>query len=85
LPDKAANVMCRDEMDKAVFDAMVDRGPTEAKEENYCTTANVFADLRQDVPNETTAAAIAEGRAIAFDEKEKGFYSMVDLKGVLNE
>lgn len=59
MPDKAANVMCRDE--------------------------NVSADLRLDVPYETTAAAIAEGRAIAFDEKKKGFSSMCDLRGVLNE
>lgn len=97
MPDKAANVMCCDEMDKAVFDAMMNRGLTEAKAGNSRAVADVFADLRQEVrgcgapgitqgvPNETTAAAIAEGRAIAFDEKEKGFSSVSDLKGGLNE
>ena len=77
--------MCCDEMAKAAFGAMVDRGLTEAKAGNYPDTANVFADSRQEVPNKTTAAAIAEGKAIAFDDKKKGFSSMCDLKGALNE
>ena len=50
-----------------------------------CCDENVSADLRLDVPNEATAAAIAEGRAIAFDEKKKGVSSMCDLRGALNE
>jgi DNA-damage-inducible protein J len=36
--------------------------------------------LRLDVPNETTAAAIEEGRRIALDSNVKGYTSMDELK-----
>lgn len=39
--------------------------------------------LKLDVPNETTAAAIKEGRRIAFDSRVKGYTNMDDLKAAL--
>ena len=39
--------------------------------------------LKLDVPNETTAAAIEEGRRIAFDSSVKGYTNMDDLKAAL--
>ena len=39
--------------------------------------------LKLDVPNETTAAAIKEGRRIAFDKNVKGYSSMDALRAAL--
>lgn len=39
----------RDEMDKTAFHAMMERGLCEAKEDGFCTAANVFSDLRQEM------------------------------------
>lgn len=39
--------------------------------------------LKLDVPNETTVAAIEEGRRIAFDSSVKGYTNMDDLKAAL--
>lgn len=39
--------------------------------------------LKLDMPNETTAAAIEEGRRIASDSRVKGYTSMDDLKAAL--
>lgn len=39
--------------------------------------------LKLDVPNETTAAAIEEGRRIAADSRVKGYTNMDDLKAAL--
>jgi DNA-damage-inducible protein J len=40
--------------------------------------------LKLDVPNETTAAAIEEGRRIALDNSVKGYKSMDKLKAALD-
>jgi DNA-damage-inducible protein J len=40
--------------------------------------------LKLDVPNETTAAAIEEGRRIALDSSVKGYTSMDELKAALD-
>jgi DNA-damage-inducible protein J len=40
--------------------------------------------LKLDVPNETTAAAIEEGRRIALDSNVKGYTSMDELKAALD-
>lgn len=61
---------------------------------NMTTAVNIFLrqsirengipfDLRLDTPNETTAAAIAEGRRMAQDKSVKGYSSMDDLKAAL--
>lgn len=42
-------------------------------------------DLRLDVPNATTAAAIDEGQKLAYDKSAKGYTSMADLKAALAE
>lgn len=42
-------------------------------------------DLRLDVPNAATAAAIDEGRKLAYDKSAKGYTSMADLKAALAE
>ena len=39
--------------------------------------------LKLDTPNEVTAAAIEEGRSIAFDSSVKGYTDMDDLKAAL--
>jgi len=39
--------------------------------------------LKLDVPNETTAVAIEEGRRIASDSNVKGYTNMDDLKAAL--
>ena len=39
--------------------------------------------LKLDVPNETTAASIEEGRRIASDSSVKGYTNMDDLKAAL--
>ena len=36
--------------------------------------------LKLDVPNKVTAAAIEEGRRIAYDEKAKGYSDLEELK-----
>lgn len=41
-------------------------------------------DLRLNVPNATTAAAIDEGRRLAYDETAKGYNDMADLKAALD-
>ena len=41
--------------------------------------------LKLDVPNDTTAAAIEEGRRIAADSSVKGYTSMDELKAALEE
>lgn len=62
---------------------------------NMTTAVNIFLRqsirengipfaLRLDVPNDTTAAAIAEGRRIAADKDQKGCSNMDDLKAALN-
>jgi DNA-damage-inducible protein J len=40
--------------------------------------------LKLDVPNETTVAAIEEGRRIALDSGVKGYTSMDELKAALD-
>ena len=63
---------------------------------NMTTAVNIFLrqtirtngipfDLRLDVPNPTTAAAINEGRKLAYDKTAKGYTSMADLKAALAE
>jgi len=39
--------------------------------------------LKLDVPNEITAAAIKEGRELAYDKSAKGYSDMDDLKAAL--
>ena len=41
--------------------------------------------LKLDVPNKATAAAIEEGRRIAYDEQTKGYSDLEELKTALNE
>ena len=61
---------------------------------NMTTAINIFLrtaireqgipfSLKLDVPNETTAAAIEEGRRIAADDNIKGYNSIGDLKAAL--
>ena len=61
---------------------------------NMTTAVNIFLrqsirengipfDLRLDVPNDTTAAAIAEGRRLAQDINAKGYSNMDDLRAAL--
>ena len=63
---------------------------------NMTTTINMFLrttirengipfSLKLDVPNKTTAAAIEEGRRIAYDSSVKGYTNMDDLKSALEE
>lgn len=40
-------------------------------------------EVKIDIPNETTAAAIAEGRALLRDKNAKGYTSMDDLRAAL--
>ena len=40
-------------------------------------------EVKLDIPNETTAAAIAEGRALLRDKNAKGYTSMDELKAAL--
>ena len=62
---------------------------------NMTTAINIFLrrtirengipfDLRLDIPNAVTAAAIEEGRRIAYDKTAVGYTSMDDLKAALN-
>lgn len=61
---------------------------------NMTTAVNIFLrqairengipfEVKLNVPNETTAAAIAEGRALAYDKNTTGFSSMADLRAAL--
>ena len=63
---------------------------------NMTTAINVFLRttirengipfaLKLDVPNKTTAAAIEEGRRIAYDSNVKGYNNVSDLKSELEE
>ena len=40
-------------------------------------------ELKLDVPNDTTAAAIEEGRQLAYDTSVKGYTNMEELKAAL--
>ena len=62
---------------------------------NMTTAVNIFLrqsirengipfDLKLDIPNETTALAIAEGRQLAQDRSVKGYTSMDDLRKALS-
>jgi len=61
---------------------------------NMTTAVNIFLrqairengipfEIKLNVPNETTAAAIAEDRALAYDKNAVGFSSMSDLRAAL--
>lgn len=57
---------------------------------NMSTAVNIFLrqgglpfELTLDIPNETTAAAIAEGRALMHDKNAKGCTNMDDLRAAL--
>ena len=61
---------------------------------NMTTAVNIFLrqsirvhgipfDLRLDIPNETTAAAIEEGRRLVEDKTVKGYSTMDDLRTAL--
>ena len=61
---------------------------------NMTTAVNIFLrqtirengipfELKLDVPNDTTAAAIAEGRALARNPASKGYTNMDDLRAAL--
>lgn len=49
------------------------------------TNLNIRTDkkLKLNVPNDVTAAAIAEGKALAHDTSKKGYNNMDDLKAAL--
>lgn len=62
---------------------------------NMTTAINIFLrqtirengipfELRLNVPNATTVAAIEEGRKLAFDKTVKGYNNMTDLKAALS-
>ncbi|MGN0558629.1 MAG: type II toxin-antitoxin system RelB/DinJ family antitoxin [Acutalibacteraceae bacterium] len=62
---------------------------------NMTTAVNMFLrqtirengipfELKLNVPNSTTAAAIEEGRRIAADKSEKGYTNMDDLRAALD-
>ncbi len=61
---------------------------------NMTTAVNIFLrqairengipfEVKLNIPNETTAAAIAEGRKLAYDKTATGFTSMSDLRAAL--
>lgn len=61
---------------------------------NMTTAINIFLrqairengipfEVKLNIPNETTAAAIVEGRALAHDKNATGFSSMSDLRAAL--
>ncbi|MBS5661620.1 MAG: type II toxin-antitoxin system RelB/DinJ family antitoxin [Clostridiales bacterium] len=63
---------------------------------NMTTAVNIFLrqtirengipfELRLSSPNAVTAAAIEEGRKLAYDKTAKGYTSMTDLKAALAE
>ncbi len=62
---------------------------------NMTTAVNIFLrqsirengipfDVKLSVPNETTASAIKEGRALAYDSSKKGYSSISDLRAALD-
>ena len=61
---------------------------------NMTTAVNIFLrqairengipfEVKLNVPNETTAAAIREGRSIAYDKTTTGYNNMSDLRAAL--
>lgn len=61
---------------------------------NMTTAINIFLrqairengipfEVKLNVPNETTIAAIREGRTLAYDKTAKGYNNMADLKAAL--
>lgn len=61
---------------------------------NMTTAVNIFLrqairengipfEVKLNVPNDTTAAAIAEGRALAYDKSSKGYSNISDLRAAL--
>ena len=42
-------------------------------------------EVKLDIPNETTAAAIEEGRALMHDESAVGYHTMDDLRAALEK
>lgn len=62
---------------------------------NMTTAVNIFLrqtirengipfELKLNVPNDVTAAAIEEGRRLAYDKTAAGYTSMADLKAALD-
>ena len=63
---------------------------------NMSTAVNIFLkqairvngipfEVTLNVPNDTTAAAIREGRRIAYDKSATGYGNMLDLRAALEE
>ena len=63
---------------------------------NMTTAVNIFLrqairengipfEVKLNVPNETTATAIREGRTIAYDRTATGYGNMADLRAALEE
>lgn len=61
---------------------------------NMTTAVNIFLrqtirengipfELKLNIPNDTTVAAIEEGRKLAYDKSVKGYSSMDDLRAAL--
>lgn len=61
---------------------------------NMTTAVNIFLrqtirengipfELKLNIPNDTTIAAIEEGRKLAYDKSAKGYSSMDDLRAAL--
>ncbi len=61
---------------------------------NMTTAVNIFLrqtirengipfELKLDVPNQVTAAAIEEGRKLAYDKEATGYHSISDLRAAL--
>lgn len=61
---------------------------------NMTTAVNIFLrqtirengipfELKLNIPNDTTVAAIEEGRKLAYDKSAKGYSSMDDLRAAL--
>lgn len=61
---------------------------------NMTTAVNIFLrqtirengipfELKLNIPNDTTAAAIEEGRRLAYDKTAKGYTDMAELKAAL--
>lgn len=46
---------------------------------------NLNIRANKEIPNDTTAAAIAEGRQIATDKRQRGHSNMDDLKAALDD
>ena len=62
---------------------------------NMTTAVNIFLrqairengipfEVKLNVPNETTACAIREGRALAYDKNAVGYDNMADLRAALD-